>query len=565
MPKAFSYIRFSSSQQAGGDSLRRQLARSRRFAEERGLELNESRRDLASSAFHNRHADTGHLAGFLAMAREGEIEPGSYFLIESFDRLSRDEFWPAFDLIRDILRARIIIVTLPAGEDPREYSYESTTKDPRQITEIIFDLTRAHSESKWKSDRCSEVAAEQRAAARTGEVKIPGRVHAWLKPIRRDLESGRMATVGFELLPEPAAAIRRMFELALSGLGERAVAAQLNRENVPGLTPGVGWHHSTVKQVLKSPGVIGIKQPGRMVNGKSTPDGGPLLDYYPRIISDGDYYRAQAMRKARKRRGAGRKGATISNLLSGLTRCAQCGAPLLFVHKGLSRRGVRTASSRYLVCTNARRSFNCTNKAKHHYEPLERDVLTLLSMFDLSRLVSVPDADAARGAALEAEHAAKLERLKHLAEFGDLTEVGAVMRKLNEEVKDLARQIEDHRRDAKVAEAEASRDAHAEFLALVAKINSGDMSEDELRILRSKLAQEIRRRIEEIVGDGPNITASLKVRPGYENWVVPLPMPAVGVLPAWEVEGLRMLPHAEPPPIGEVWTPEELEAWKARG
>jgi hypothetical protein len=434
-------------------------------------------------------------------------------LIESLDRLSRAQFWEALPLIQELIRAGIVIVTLPAYDEPQEYSLESTTRNPALITQLVYELGRSHSESKIKSERCAEAAAQQREAARTGEVKIPGRVHAWLKPIRRELESGRMATVGFELLPEPAAAIRRMFELALSGMGERQVAAQLNRENVPGLTPGVGWHHSTVKQVLKSPGVIGIKQPGRMVNGKSVADGEPLIDYYPRVVDDGTYYRAQAMRKARKQRGAGRKGATISCLLSGLTRCAQCGAPLLFVDKGFSRRGVRTASSRYLVCTNARRNFNCTNRVKHHYEPLERDLLAVLSLFDVSRLVAMPDVDAARGAALEAEHAAKSDRLKELAEYGDLATVGGVMRKLDDEVKDLARQIDDHRRNAKAAEAEASRDAHAEFLRLVAKMRRGDMPEDELRLLRSKLAQEIRRIVEAIVGDGPALTIQLKTPP----------------------------------------------------
>src|SRR4051794_29842974 len=113
MTIAYSYIRFSHPDQRRGNSLRRQLNRSRAFSTRRGLDLDDSIRDFARSAFHNRHTVTGNLGGFLALVREGRIEAGSYLLIESFDRLSRDEFWPAFDLIRDILRARIIIVTLP--------------------------------------------------------------------------------------------------------------------------------------------------------------------------------------------------------------------------------------------------------------------------------------------------------------------------------------------------------------------------------------------------------------------------------------------------------------------
>ena len=42
MPKAFSYVRFSTPEQAKGDSLRRQLERSKKYADEHGLVLDTS-------------------------------------------------------------------------------------------------------------------------------------------------------------------------------------------------------------------------------------------------------------------------------------------------------------------------------------------------------------------------------------------------------------------------------------------------------------------------------------------------------------------------------------------
>src|SRR5712691_1612269 len=191
MSIAYSYIRFSHPDQRRGNSLRRQLGRSRRYAEAKGLSLDDTIQDLARSAFHNRHTVTGNLGGFLALAREGEIAAGSYLLVESFDRLSRDEFWPAFELIRDIFKARINLTTLPDDDEVHEYSYDAINKNPTLINEIINDLTRAHRESKIKSVRCRDACEMQREEARAGIAKIPGRCPAWLQPIRGVIIGGR--------------------------------------------------------------------------------------------------------------------------------------------------------------------------------------------------------------------------------------------------------------------------------------------------------------------------------------------------------------------------------------
>jgi DNA invertase Pin-like site-specific DNA recombinase len=549
---AYSYVRFSTPDQAKGDSLRRQLARSAAFTEARGLELDDSLRDLGTSAFHNRHADTGHLAGFLALVRDGKIEPGSYFLVESLDRLSRDEFWPAFDLIRDLLQAGIVIVTLPAGDDPREYSLASTNRNPALVNEIIYDLTRSHRESKIKSERCAEAAAQQRAAARTGKVKIPGRCPAWLKPIRREVD-GKISTVGFDLLPGPAAAIRRVFELSIAGMGERALASRLNAEGVPGLTKDVGWHHSTVKQVLRSVAVIGTKQPGRMVNGKSTPDGAALEGYYPPVVDEGTFFRAAASRRARNQRAAGRKGRTVSNLISGLARCGECGSALLFIDKGNK---TPTPSSVYLVCTAARRKFKCTNTTHHHYRPLEAAMLRALTLFDPSVLLDKPPTNVQRGADLEAEIAEKAARLRRLAEIGNLDEVEDIIRRLTSEVRELRKQLEEHKRNAKVAEAEAVRDAHADYCSLVERMNAGEMPDAEAYVLRSRIAQYLRRIADQVVTDGHDMILQLKTptKPAELRFVRGA---EVSYLPVWDllrIDGFRSPAyHAdEPYPYVEI-------------
>ncbi|MGA2935987.1 MAG: recombinase family protein, partial [Syntrophobacteraceae bacterium] len=90
-PKAYSYIRFSTPDQLNGDSLRRQLDLSKRYAAQHGLVLDENLnlQDLGLSAYHGEHRE-GALGRFLELVKGSRISEGSVLLVESLDRLSRE-------------------------------------------------------------------------------------------------------------------------------------------------------------------------------------------------------------------------------------------------------------------------------------------------------------------------------------------------------------------------------------------------------------------------------------------------------------------------------------------
>ena len=90
-PRAYSYIRFSSPEQAKGDSLRRQMELAEQYAEAHGLELDTELtfRDLGVSAYRGLNVETGELRAFLKAVEEGIVAPGSVLLVESLDRISR--------------------------------------------------------------------------------------------------------------------------------------------------------------------------------------------------------------------------------------------------------------------------------------------------------------------------------------------------------------------------------------------------------------------------------------------------------------------------------------------
>ena len=511
MSIAYSYIRFSHPDQRRGNSLRRQLGRSRRYAEANGLSLDDTIQDLARSAFHNRHTVTGNLGGFLALAREGEIAAGSYLLVESFDRLSRDEFWPAFELIRDIFKARINLTTLPDDDEVHEYSYDAINKNPTLINEIINDLTRAHRESKIKSVRCRDACEMQREEARAGIAKIPGRCPAWLQPIRGVIigEDGREknATIGFKEKTELVEVVRLIFDWALAGLGMGAITSRLNREGRPkfGRT---GWHKRTVAVLLHNPEVMGWKQPHKMVDGVPVDDGLPIKDHFPEIIEPDTYWAVQGIIKARHTGAAsGRIGNTFPNLLRGIARCTDCGSPLHYI-----RIGDEFPSQRYLICAKAKRAL-CDNHTHYLYDGLESELLTILPLVDLSRLIRRTNSQAERGEALAAEIAAKSEQLTALARRKISPEIEAVMDEITDELTRLRADFVVWEDEQRIAEAQASQDNHAQFVMMVARLRDPQTTDDDRFLIRSCIAEQLRRLFEVLAAQADVLTIRFRPAP----------------------------------------------------
>src|SRR5947209_4027890 len=111
--RAFSYIRFSKPEQLKGDSLRRQMEWSEGLCTRKGWMLDGSLKlqDLGVSAFRGKHAATGRLAAFLAAIKQGKVHPGDVLLVESLDRLSRQDVDTGWEIFRGILKAGVEIQT----------------------------------------------------------------------------------------------------------------------------------------------------------------------------------------------------------------------------------------------------------------------------------------------------------------------------------------------------------------------------------------------------------------------------------------------------------------------
>src|SRR5436190_3739126 len=213
-PLAYSYLRFSSLQQAAGDSVRRQTANREAWLEahpEVRLDTSLVLEDRGRSAFRRKNWDTYALARFVDHVKGGRVKPGSYLLVENLDRLSRENAGEATELFLSIVNKGVVIVQLsPAVMEFRK---------PVNMHSLMFavvELSRGHSESAIKSERGRAWWARKQGEASTRVVtrKLPG----WVR-----YEGGKLV-----LDPAGTRAVRRMFALARDGYGATAIAKKLN-------------------------------------------------------------------------------------------------------------------------------------------------------------------------------------------------------------------------------------------------------------------------------------------------------------------------------------------------
>src|SRR5262245_62357064 len=207
-PTAYSYVRFSHQSQAEGDSLRRQTEAAKAWCDRNRVRLDTATtlHDLGKSAYtgaHRQNPDRHALAGFLELVNRGRIPRGSFLIVESLDRLSREDIIPALSLLLDLIRAGVSVVQLI----PVEAVYDATS-NPMNLMMAMMELSRGHSESKVKSERNRAKWREKRKAVAAGSrAPLTARVPAWLR------------VVGGRLVADPAKAeaVRLIYRLAAAG------------------------------------------------------------------------------------------------------------------------------------------------------------------------------------------------------------------------------------------------------------------------------------------------------------------------------------------------------------
>lgn len=314
-PVAYSYVRFSHPDQAKGDSLRRQTKDTEAWCERNGAALDASTtlHDLGKSAFSKRrrpdaegpmaafieaedlvNPDRRALASFQALIKARRVPRGSYLIIENLDRLSRDDVVPATHLLTGILLAGVRIVQLRPAEQVL-----TAKSDGYAIMMAVMELSRGHGESALKSERLGAAWGNKKAQARADRSVQTTKAPAWLRVVGRRKEGRLMVGGRFELVPDRAAAVKRIFALAAAGYGAAGTVKKLTAEGVPAFGGSGHWSRSYITDILGDRRALGEFQP-RKLNGE--PDGPPVAGYYPAAVGEAEWQAARAGAALRRRR-----------------------------------------------------------------------------------------------------------------------------------------------------------------------------------------------------------------------------------------------------------------------
>ncbi len=199
-----------------------------------------------------------------------------YLILENQDRLSREHIQPALLLALNLLQAGIRIVQL----EPAEMIFDDKS-DTMPVMMMMMELSRGHGESAIKSERNGAAWVEKRGKARAEGLLMTRCLPRWM-----EVKDGKPC-----LIPERAAIVKRIFQLAAAGYGNKLIVRRFMEEGVPAFGTSGKWVRNYLQVILADRRAVGEFQP-RDTNGE--PDGDPIPNYFPAVVSEDEFHADRA-------------------------------------------------------------------------------------------------------------------------------------------------------------------------------------------------------------------------------------------------------------------------------
>ncbi len=359
--KVYSYIRFSTPEQAKGHSLERQLSYAKKYAQEKGLTLDETLtlKDEGLSAYHQKHIKKGALGVFCKAIEDGYVAAGSVLIIENLDRLNRGKVRFAMPFLLNIVNSGIIVIT---ASDGREYSESSLDENNYQLYESLSIMSRAYDESETKSKRVKAAIVyqiEQWIKNGSGKIIRNGADPYWCKP-REDKS-------GFDLVPERVEIIKHIIDLYQEGWGYNKIVTYLNENFKP--FKGEKWYVMYITTFIKNRTLIGERK--FTVNNETY----VIKNYYQPIMTESEFYKLQKIIASRASTKSQRKYPSIITGMK-IGYCGMCGDVLCAQNYAFKEKNGKLSDGfRRIRCGSSAKGSSCKNTKSISIAPIERTIL----------------------------------------------------------------------------------------------------------------------------------------------------------------------------------------------
>jgi DNA invertase Pin-like site-specific DNA recombinase len=321
---AVSYSRFSAPAQATGDSEDRQARLFKQFCDFHNLTpLSEVFADRGRSGYKDEHRKKGRLGQLIAYAKDGRFETGTIIVVEAWDRLGRLRPDNQTELVKELLRNGVGIGICRLNDIFTEDDFGSH----KWITLAVF-IQLAYQESKQKAERLAASWESRRRKARENGRLVTTTLPAWLEVIH-----GKP-----RLIPERAAVVKRIFQLAADGFGHTRIIKTLVSEKVPPFGTKK-WTKPYLDLILNDGRALGEFHPKKL---DGSTDGQPIAGYFPAVVTQEEYLLARQGQE--KRLGMDNKGRVLSarqvtyaNVFKGLLKHARDAEGFVLHNKGTAK------------------------------------------------------------------------------------------------------------------------------------------------------------------------------------------------------------------------------------
>jgi DNA invertase Pin-like site-specific DNA recombinase len=368
MKTAFSYVRFSTPEQAKGDSLRRQIKAGHEWCKANGFHYSdETFFDKGKSGFKGEHLqEKGELKRFIGLVEKGQIPSGSVLLVENFDRLSRLKPVESYTMFLNLISAGVgVVFTL--SYDKRIITTDSLNKEPHILQMILGECIRAHGESARKSLLVSESKQNKRKRISGGEILKHNAVPKYFSwnPNNQRYEHN-----------EKTKLIEGLVNDYMAGKSLYKIAGEFNAAGIKSIKTGGNWSPRSVKCILSSKCLIGEY----LGNSK----------FLPPIITVERFNRLQVLLKQNQTdRG---KEADLCNIFKGIAFC-QCGQRMNVLSQSFNytTKKKKPRVYRYIRCCSVAHGNPCEFKYCVPLEQIEEEFFVECLMRDPRKLLQTED------------------------------------------------------------------------------------------------------------------------------------------------------------------------------